>query len=183
MDQELIHSLTTFGSVALGGVLAMLGGFFGSLWNHNLTLRREERGLRRERILRIIECLLETEKAMSEWALYVGSLGVYSATGKPAPDQTHRFNDRYDEALAIQRLYFPDLLTAMVVVRQAKVAHNNFVGHHLELIASDARKWLVEEKPSYGSGSGAALQRYQESLHALIETIRLKQPEYRAARG
>jgi hypothetical protein len=176
---SLIQPVLSIAGVVVGGALAVLGGWLGARWNHKLTLEREERkdreqrlnaerSLRRDKLQHLVELVLETERSLEERGTKTAELGICQSMGRLMDERPARSENRLDEVDAIQSLFFPELLEEEQNLRSAWMVHSNFLNTQIDLIAKNAQQWALEQQPIFSTQHVEALKPFMLAKRALL---------------
>jgi len=147
--------------VVVGGLLALFGGLLGQFFTHRLTLLREQRALRRERLESLVKALF----AHSQW------LDEKHNNMLLHKEESDRISP-LDEVRMLQILHFPELAQEIISVLDAELMMINFNSEQRIAQRKGNEEWLkswdgkpyLEAHKKYHSAIAATLLKCRESL-------------------
>jgi hypothetical protein len=140
--------------VVIGGLLAVGGGVIAQVVTHWLSISRDERNFRRERLETFVKALY----AHSQWIEEKHQVLIFS-------NEDHDKPNPLDEARMIQALHFPELLTEVNLLMKAQLPILEYIAEQRVARLNDRAAFINQynNKPF--------LQSYQVYTTALTLTV------------
>jgi hypothetical protein len=176
----------SLGLTAANIVVSAAVSFIGARLTHGYTDDRERRKEtaaaeqnRRERLRDKAEELVASLYAYAEdqgkQGMYIASLGVYSGTGKTAPEMPVRTGiSPKANADMLQRLYFPQWQDLMHAVTKSAMPLQQFWNDELALIGSNAQLWKTSSQPTYGTRQAPLTVTVDTAVNQFADAVRNK---------
>jgi hypothetical protein len=136
--------------VVMGGLLAALAGVATQFLTHHLTIKREERNAKRERLESFVKAIYAHERWLED--------RFQAALFR---DEDHRTPSPLSEARMIQALYFPELAAELSKVQTTTKPLMKYIGDQKLIKMKDPIAWSAtwNRQPYYDS--------YTEYGHAM----------------
>jgi hypothetical protein len=141
--------------IIVGGTLTLLGGISGQLLTQFLSARRERKKFLAEKL----EDLARAVSAYSTWISEKRNTVLFKG-------EAHDTSSPLDEAVLLQRLYFPDLHGEILALMSASNPLLVIIGEHAVARTENLQLWLTTvDHTAYDEG-------YKAHLRALSNTVK-----------
>jgi hypothetical protein len=154
--------------VVIGGLLAVGGGVIAQVITHWLSISRDERNLRRERLEQLVKALF----AHQEWLDERRSVMIFR-------NEDHDKPNPMNEVQMIQALHFPELRTEILLLSDTEMPLLSFIlnqrAAHIKNPANFIQQYdhkpFLEDYKRYLSARNTTVQRCRQLLPAPQPTL------------